>query len=193
MGALAAPRDQINLIDTRSAISEEQSAVLEKITPKQREALRLALLHKSSKEIGRELGIAPRSVDQRLDAARIVLGASGRFDAARKFYDLLCASERLTSDPFLLGESGFGRRDESGEQSLYVFGDALAFSAPAVWESSAEVEPVTWRRFAPGLPSATSGLGDRIMWIVIGAFAILTLVVLGLAATEGLERLIGSG
>ena len=193
MHNLAQLQDRFDTVDDYPNLDENERAMLDKITPKQREVLRLALIRKSSKEIARELGIAARSVDQRLDAARITLGASTRFQAARKFYDLLCASERLTSDPFLLGESGFGRRGEGGEQSLYVFGDALAFSAPAVWESSAEVKPITWRRFAPGLPSATSGLGDRIMWIVIGAIAILMLVVLGLAATESLERLIGSG
>ena len=193
MSELAQLRDRIDPVDDRPRLDDVQRATFDKITPKQREVLRLALIRKSSKEIARELGIAARSVDQRLDAARITLGVTTRFEAARKFYDLLCASERLTSDPFMLGDGGVERRGESGEQSLYVFGDALQFSPHAVWEGSAEADQGTWRRFVPGLPSAASGSGDRIMWIVIGAMAILALVLLGLGVVEGLERLIGGG
>lgn len=179
--------------EDRPPLTDDQRAMLNKVTPKQREVLRLALVRKSSKEIARELGIVARSVDQRLDAARITLDATSRFEAARKFYDLICTSERLTSDPFILGESGGDRRSEAGEQSLYVFGDALQFSARPVWEGAAATIPDTWRRFVPGLPSAASGSRDRIMWIVIGAVAILALVLVGLAVAESLERLVGGG
>ena len=186
-------RDGIDLLDDRPRFADVERASFEKLSPKLREVLRLALLRKSSKEIGRELGIAPRSVDQRLDAARIILGASSRFEAARIYYDLVCASEGLTSDPFLLGEGGSQQRSGGGEQSLYVFGDALSFPANAVWKNSAEVEIKTWRRFVPGLPSAASGSGDRIVWIMIGALSVLTLVLLGLGVVEGLKGLAGGG
>lgn len=191
MEELSALRDRTDPVENRPWLTDDQRATLDKVTPKQREVLRLALVRKSSKEIARELGIAARSVDQRLDAARITLGASTRFEAARKFYDLLCASERLTSDPFMLGEGGADRPVGSGEQSLYVFGDALQFSAHPVWEPSANTIPATWRRFVPGLPSAESGSGDRIMWIMIGAISILALVLIGLAVVESLRRVIG--
>ena len=193
MSDLVESCDGSDLLDDRPHFADEERASFEKLTPKLREVLRLTLLRKSSKEIGRELGIAPRSVDQRLDAARTILGASNRFEAARIYYDLVCASEGLTSDPFLLGEGGSQQPSGGGEQSLYVFGDALSFPANAVWENSAEVETGTWRRFVPGLPSAASGSGDRIMWIMIGALSILMLVLLGLGVIEGLKGLAGGG
>ena len=193
MSDLVESCDGSDLLDDRPHFADEERASFEKLTPKLREVLRLTLLRKSSKEIGRELGIAPRSVDQRLDAARIILRASNRFEAARIYYDLVCASEGLTSDPFLLGEGGSQQPSGGGEQSLYVFGDALSFPANAVWENSAEVEIKTWRRFVPGLPSAASGSGDRIMWIMIGALSILMLVLLGLGVIEGLKGLAGGG
>ncbi len=54
----------------------------------QRDCLRLVLAHLNSKEIGRELGISPHTVDQRLRGSMRVLGVSTRFEAARKFAEL---------------------------------------------------------------------------------------------------------
>ena len=190
MQTLAEQRDSLDPTDRGQRHGDEGQATLEKITPKQGEALRLALVRKSSKEIARELGIAARSVDQRLDAARLTLGAGTRWEAARKYYDLICASERLTSDPFMLGEAGADRRCEPGEQPHYVFGDALNFTVDPAWEFGAKPQPAPWRRFVPGLPSAASGSADRIVWIVFGAVSILALVLLGLGVVDGLERLI---
>ena len=51
----------------------------------QQECLRLVLAHLNSKEIGRELDVSPHTVDQRLRQAMRTLGASSRFEAARKF------------------------------------------------------------------------------------------------------------
>lgn len=183
--------DVAGLLDVPA--SPADLALLKKISEKQADALRLTLLGESSKEIARKLKVTPRGIDQRLDAARKTLGAASRGEAARKFYQLYCASEGLTSDPFLLGEHAGRQRSEPGEHSHYVFGDALTFSAPAVWENDARSEIETWRRFAPGLPNAASGTRDRIMWIMIGAIAILMLLVVGLAAKEGLVRAFQGG
>lgn len=193
MSQLEAPPNRTDLVDSRSNLDDNQRAILKKITLKQRDALRLTLTRKSSKEIARELGIAPRSVDQRLDAARIILGASDRGEAARKFYALIRASEGLTSDPFLIGESSSGQSSDRDEQSLYMIGDALTFQSPAKWENGSEASQDRWWRFVPELPSAASGLRDRIAWIVIGAIAILALVLLGLGVVEGLKGLIDRG
>lgn len=51
----------------------------------QRLCLRLVAEQMSSKEIALRLGISPHTVDQRLKVATRTLGASSRFDAARKF------------------------------------------------------------------------------------------------------------
>jgi DNA-binding CsgD family transcriptional regulator len=53
-----------------------------------KECLRLAAQHYSSKEIARMLGISKHTVDQRLRHATQQLGASSRFDAARRFAEL---------------------------------------------------------------------------------------------------------
>lgn len=56
---------------------------LAKLTEGQRQCLRLVLRHMSSKDIARQLGISPHTVDQRLKLAMKTLGAASRVDAAR--------------------------------------------------------------------------------------------------------------
>lgn len=66
----------------KQAVSDSQYS---KLNDGQRKCLRLVLAHLNSKEIGRELGISPHTVDQRLRQAMKTLGVSSRFEAARKF------------------------------------------------------------------------------------------------------------
>lgn len=56
---------------------------LEKLTEAQRDCLRRVLQHMTSKDIARELGISPHTVDQRLRVAVKTLGVSSRVEAAR--------------------------------------------------------------------------------------------------------------
>lgn len=60
-----------------------ESDRIEKLTEAQRICLRMVLMHLSSKDIARELGISPHTVDQRLRMAIQVLGVANRFEAAR--------------------------------------------------------------------------------------------------------------
>lgn len=72
-----------------------------KLTARQRDCLRLVLHHKQSKEIGRELGISPMTVDNHFRSAIQTLGVSSRLEAARMLarYEAESASQRLTSQP----------------------------------------------------------------------------------------------
>lgn len=56
---------------------------ISKLTARQRDCLRLVLHHKQSKEIGRELGISPMTVDNHFRSAIQILGVSNRLEAAR--------------------------------------------------------------------------------------------------------------
>lgn len=55
------------------------------LSAKQREVLDLLLQHKTSKEIARDLGISPHTVEQRLRIARERLGVSRRSDLVAKY------------------------------------------------------------------------------------------------------------
>lgn len=59
------------------------------LTGKQRQVLDLLIQHKTSKEIARELGISPHTVDQRIQFAREKLGAQTRGEAAVAYRRLL--------------------------------------------------------------------------------------------------------
>lgn len=62
---------------------------ISKLSSRQRECLRLALVRHGSKEIARELGISAHVVDKHIKAALKTLGVANRFEAAR----LLAAHE----------------------------------------------------------------------------------------------------
>ena len=55
----------------------------ERLTPRERECLRLVAQHLSSKQIARELAVSQHTVDGHLNEARRKLGAATRRDAAR--------------------------------------------------------------------------------------------------------------
>jgi DNA-binding CsgD family transcriptional regulator len=59
------------------------------LTQKQRDALDLLIEFKTSKEISRILHISPHTVDQRVEAAKIKLGASSRAELALIYRALL--------------------------------------------------------------------------------------------------------
>jgi len=67
----------------------EATGLLENLTPKQVEVLDLLLMHRTTKEIARELGIAPNTVDQRINAVRDKWGTLNRKDTARLYGQLL--------------------------------------------------------------------------------------------------------
>lgn len=104
---------------------------IENLTEAQREVLRLVLTRHSSKEIAQKLGISPFSVDKRIERAIATLGATSRFDAARRLaehegalaYEPLAyeaidlspppgdAPSPLTTEPGGLGRRLFGLSD----------------------------------------------------------------------------------
>ena len=62
-----------------------KSVAVDRLNEGQRDCLRLVLAHLNSKEIARELGVSPHTVDQRLRTAMRILNAQSRFEAARIF------------------------------------------------------------------------------------------------------------
>lgn len=72
---------------------------LARLTDGQRECLRGVFMHKSSKEIARELGISKDTVDQRLDRARKLLGAATRVEAAQMLAEADRSYHRVVYDP----------------------------------------------------------------------------------------------
>ena len=78
------------------AADQRQWALL---TEKQRACLDLVLERKTSKQIARELGISRYTVDQRIAAARKILAAANRDDAAIRYAQLKSICDRIAYDP----------------------------------------------------------------------------------------------
>lgn len=74
----------------------EVEFMLAGLTAKQREVLDLLIEHKTSKEIARELGISPHTVDQRIQFAKEKLGASSRNEVALLYRRLVEICGQLT-------------------------------------------------------------------------------------------------
>jgi DNA-binding CsgD family transcriptional regulator len=84
-------------------------AMLDSLTGKQVEVLDRLVLHRTTKEIARELTIAPNTVDQRITAVRDKWGTINRKDTARLYGRLV---ELCGKPPY-----EFSRVDDGDEQA----------------------------------------------------------------------------
>lgn len=82
-----------------SQASAEERLRWARLTDKQRACLDRLLEHKTSKQIGRELGVSKYTVDQRITAARLVLGGRDRGDTANRYARLRKICDRIAYDP----------------------------------------------------------------------------------------------
>src|SRR6478736_5066616 len=83
----------------RGEMGREHSEIefmLAGLTGKQREVLDLLIEHKTSKEIARQLGISPHTVDQRIQFAKEKLGANSRSEVAQLYRRLVEICGQLT-------------------------------------------------------------------------------------------------
>ena len=84
-----------------ASVSHESNpiAVLEGLSPKEKEALALVAQQFTNKEIARRLNISNRAVEERLKTARSKLGADDRRSAARRYSALIEDCEKTTGGP----------------------------------------------------------------------------------------------
>ena len=92
---------------------KDEHDLLNALSEKQREALDLLILHKTSKQISRELGISPHTVDQRIEAAKRRLGVATRGEAAQRYRHLLDLCQQMTYDEFPVANRTI-RLDQAG-------------------------------------------------------------------------------
>lgn len=80
------------------------AALWSRLSDKQRACLDLLLERRTSKQMARTLGISKPTVDQRIAAARVILGAGDRDEAARIYARLKTVYDRNIYDPVQLPE-----------------------------------------------------------------------------------------
>jgi len=132
---------------------------LTQLTPRERDCLRLVGQARSSKEIAIELGLSPFTVDEYVRSATTKLGARNRHEAAYR----LKAEEAASSAPPKLGD-----------EPPPLAGTPL----PPAAMGSAGHEAGSTRRFPflrQGRRYNDLGWRERLVWIVVGAVAIIVL------------------
>lgn len=173
------------VVASKKPIDQER---FDRLTEKQRECLRLAGQHLTSKQIARLLGKSKMAVDQLLDRARHTLGCADRAEAVRVFAKLEGAYDRITYDPQTIAE-----RDSSPSHG------PIGSSAESVRHVMQEEQypylaPHTGRsRWA--IPGTGGGQNDltirqRLAWIAIMALGIVLVSAALVAVAFGAVRMI---
>lgn len=149
--------------------------LIDSLTPKERDCLRLVDHDRKSAVIAAELGIAVPTVETHLRSARAKLGGVSRFVAARMLLEHE-ARQSMTSQEMTIVPAGAtravpipGRSDAIGSQPL-VMADARP-----VFDTGFEQMPVQ----PPRAPRTSLNALNR---LALMAFCLLALVVAGIAA-----------
>jgi len=162
---------------------EEAFPVFESLSEKQRETLALASRHLTSKEIAQRLGVAPVTIDKRIESVRARCGNVARPELVRLFSQWSTTYDQTIYDPIIV-DSFADLRPSSGSQQDDVsleFHDSMAFDARALWDRG----PVTLR---PGLNPADLGVAGKLIIIFGGAVAVMMVAVLCMAFADALMR-----
>jgi DNA-binding CsgD family transcriptional regulator len=158
------------------------------LTDKHREVLDRLLDHKSSKQIAHELGISPKTVDQRILAAAKKLGTTDRRSTARAYSQMRQAWER-TPYPFSYvpqPDQSADEDDREAEVAAFSLGDSQVFHRRAPWEIA---QPTV----LPGMFHGPSGTVSRLAAIVGLAIAMLVTAMVGLGVAQALTELLRAG
>lgn len=187
-------------------ITPMESDRIAKLTEAQRVCLRMVLMHLSSKDIARELGISPHTVDQRLRMAIQALGVANRFEAARilakyespnAYQSAVYQTSHVAQNPVhaTVGVSDIhGVRQTDGayqpnavrEEQIAFLTPAFATGAPGNGTSGGFVNlPIP----TPGRERNDLNAAQRLGWIV--SIAIASALAFGglLAGLDALKRL----
>jgi len=168
-----------------------------KLSEAQRACLRRVFAHQTSKDIARELGISPHTVDQRLRTAARILGVAGRIDAARVLAAVESGEESYQPIAYQPPAIATGDDIPSSERTTTEDEDDIEFA----FGDHIRERQLAYQAFVPdisrslprSLPFPTSPEDEntlpawqRLMWVV--AIAIAAALSFG-AILSGLEAL----
>ena len=180
-------------------ITVMESDRITKLTEAQRVCLRMVLMHLSSKDIARELGISPHTVDQRLRMAIQALGVANRFEAARilaKYENQTPYQSAVYQTPHVAPEPVHAtvdlsdihgvRQSDTGFHGSAVREEQIAFRTPAFATGGSFINlPFP----TPGRERNDLNLLQRLGWIV--SISIASAIAFGglLAGLDALKRI----
>jgi len=161
--------------------------VFETLTSRQHETLRLASQHLTSKQIALHLGVAPVTVDKRIEAVRAKLDSLPRSDLLRLYRDWLGSYGQTIDDPIILGddEPSHANSVSLPAEPTVSFYDSVTFDGRVAWDGG-----LGWLR--PGLKPSDLGVTGKLLFMVIAAIGILVVAVLSLAFANALGVILGT-
>jgi DNA-binding CsgD family transcriptional regulator len=165
----------------------EARQVLARLSSKEREVLDRVLQHKPTKEIARELAIAPNTVDMRLRSARTKLLTRDRNETARAYQHLLGTCGKTTcGSPVMAAMQPWplSPQPEPDPGATFVLEDSAGFALPAPW-----VEVSHGERF-PEVLDRRFGRAWRIAAIPVVALVIALLALALLAIAETMAAIV---
>jgi len=125
------------------------------LTEKQRRVLDLLIENKTSKEIGRALGISPYTVDQRISLARGKLGVSSRNELAARYRGMRKASGQSASEALAGAE---GKQSQAPHPPGTDRSSTLAPKAASIprraWQDADLTASTIWDREGNPCPTA---------------------------------------
>lgn len=163
----------------------EVASVFDSLTDKQRETLTLACRHLTSKEIAQELGVAPVTIDKRIEAIRARLGNIPRHEVMGLFRQYHHAYDQAIYEPIVLA-CDLAEVSSSASQSDdpdLAFHDSLLLDDRASWSLGPD-----WLR--PGLKPSDLGAIGKLIVMVTGALAIMMVAVLSVAFADALMSIL---
>lgn len=156
-------------------------AVFASLTDKQDEVLRLACQHLTSKQIAQNLGVAPVTIDKRIDSVRARLNHMPRIDVLRYYRAWSDRYDRTIDDAIILIDSPPEPASTASQpaERPYLFQDAIAFDARASWDRAPS-------RLRLGIEPSDLGVGGKVLFMLAGAAAIMIVAVLSVAFANAL-------
>ena len=164
----------------------EGRLLIGELTAKQRAVMDLLIEHKTSKEIGRLLGISPHTVDQRIHFARERLGARTRGEAAAVYRRLIETYGQMTYGNSHLAELAPAGQTGAGTQGPFRDRSHPERAPSAQPGTEAEVQVV------PELFEGRYGTLMRLGAIVAIAVFLVIFVLGGLAIFSQLSELMAA-
>lgn len=160
-------------------------SVFESLTAKQHETLRLAANHFTSKQIALELGVAPVTIDKRIEAVRSKLDQLPRVDLLRHYRAWTDGYGQPINDPIILPHPP-ASTPETGSQAAgqgLRFEDSLTFDVRAPWD-----RPGT--AILPRVKPSDLGMGGKLLFMLGGAIAILAIAILSIAFANAIATMV---
>jgi DNA-binding CsgD family transcriptional regulator len=170
-------------------------AALDALTVKQREVLDLLIQHKTSKEIARELGISPHTVDQRVQSAKERLGAESRSEAAVEYRRLVQIRDNVATGMLDSSQRGALEHSPDAESAFsselageWDRGNTVPLTPLERGELDKMVNDGSSYRVPPAIFETRHGTLMRLGAIVLMTLLLLFIVLAGLAMFEALSR-----